>query len=239
MKSNIKILESRGYIDRENFNLSQYIDEESIKLLLSSEIPVERTQAAIYIDEKHLNNLIPQLLNSLEMETKLYCKIEISQTISNLGEDHLVDLISRLGTIRKNQHRHLPEKPFLKRSYPLPRDIISRILIRMGEAAISELTKCMAEDSLSREQSLEAIDALGHLSFNHRNDTAGSVLLDLYNKSQKDQLMMWKLIRSFSAFNNPDIKDKLNQIILNSNIKAHIQEAKRSLKILNSNSQEN
>ncbi len=52
-------------------------------------------------------------------------------------------MIEIIGDIGSNHEVSIPKKPFKKSSYPLPRDIVARILIRLGKPIINDLMRCI------------------------------------------------------------------------------------------------
>ncbi len=58
------------------------------------------------------------------------------------------------------------------------------------------------------------------------------MLNKLYNDNKDDNVMRWKLLRSFSAFDDDAVKMILSNTIKESSIKAHIWEAKRSIRLI-------
>lgn len=232
MESTKAALEARGYIDESQI-LNNNTCKESLRKKLLSSIPTERTKAAILIKKNNFFDLIPDLIDVLQGESKLYCKIAISKSLINFEDKSVKMLIPHLGKIGTNQHAKLPDKPFSKDSYPLPRDITARILVNIGACVIPELITDFK--SLSRLQILEAIDVLGHVSFYTKNKKALSLLLKLYKENKNDNIMRWKLIRAFSAFDDDKTKIILKDILKNSKIQALKLEAERSLRLINKN----
>jgi hypothetical protein len=230
MKSSKGILSSRGYIDESQISLRPEIKQSVLKKWLSSKTPTERTKAAVIITNTKNKSFVNDLICALKIENKLYCKIAIQKALISLKDESINQLIPLLGTIGKNQHCMLPSKPFKKDSYPLPRDIVARILIHCGVSVISLIIKQFYE--LSRDQQLEAIDVLGHLSFYHHNYQALPLLLDLFIQNQNDSIMLWKIIRAFSAFDNDKVKNILQEVINKNNLLPLKWEAQRSLRIL-------
>jgi len=135
-----------------------------------------------------------------------------------------------LGSIGKNQHHNLPSKPFKKDSYPLPRDIVARILVKNGIIAVPKIIEQI--ETLSRTQILESIDVLGHISFYTKDETALPVLLELYNNNKEDKVIIWKLLRSFSAFSNEEVTLILNKVKNVSTNKVFLWEVERSLGLI-------
>ena len=230
VKSTIKELELRGYVNKAEIVNTSRINKTSLKKQLMSQIPTDRTTAVLIIKKNNGLELIPNLIDALILESKLYCKIAISESLIEFKEKSVKMLIPCLGTIGKNRHYDLPIKPFKKDSYALPRDIVARILVNIGISVIPDLiNNCK---TLSRIQILEAIDVLGHISFYTKEKSSLAQLLKLYNDNKDDNVMRWKLLRSFSAFDDDAVKMILSNTIKESSIKAHIWEAKRSIRLI-------
>ncbi len=228
MKSSLDTLRERGFVDRGNMNISNDDDIESITAQLISPIPTVRTISAIKIQQRSLVELIPNLIRALETENRLYTKIEISNALISFGEKSIHQLIPYLGKIGNNQHKKLPLKHFNKNSYPLPRDIVARILVNIKAQVINQIITA----DLSLGQLYEAVDVLGHISFNSKTDTALPFLLNCYNSNKYDKILTWKLLRSFSGFNSAQIKNILEDVIKYSHQKEFVWEAERSLRLI-------
>ncbi|AOT72470.1 hypothetical protein [Geosporobacter ferrireducens] len=92
------------------------------------------------------------------------------------------ETIEYLGKVGKNQYKELPDKPFDKNNYPLPRDIISRTICKVGIPALKHLRECLYTGSY--EQILEAIDAIGFISFYE------------YDNSRQNDIIILKVCKS-------------------------------------------
>ena len=228
MKSSINELKSRGFVDKSQIDYD--VSVLSLKKQVASETPEKRTLAAIIIQEKDISCMIPDLISALKIEKKLYCKIAISETLISFKEKSIEKLIPLLGQIGSNQHQKIPEEPFKKDNYPLPRDIIARILSQMGVNVIPILLN--AVDRMPRDQLLEAIDVIGNITYYSKNTDSLIFLLNLFEENKDDELMIWKIIRAFSAFSELEIIKILERVINNSNVEQHVWEAKRSLRLI-------
>jgi hypothetical protein len=164
----------------------------------------------------------------LNVEKKLYPKIEICNTLSLLNEIAISPLIMRLGQIGNNQHKIVPKKEFFKDSYPLPRDIASRTLIRIGEIAMSELLKGL--ETKNKSILSELIDTIGHINFNSKLENIYEPLKSCYNKNESEDLIKWKIIRAFSGIN--ESKEFLNATLLKTKNDRLKKEAERSLRLI-------
>ncbi|MBN2401778.1 MAG: hypothetical protein JXN64_05210 [Spirochaetes bacterium] len=230
MKSSSEVLLSRGFIKESEVSENFDINRNVLCKQLKSKIPAERTKAAMIAGKMKIRELVPHLINALKIEKKLYCKIAIQKALISLKEVSIEKLIPCLGIIGKNQHRKLPSKPFEKNNYPCPRDIAARTLIYCGLDVIHMLLKKWKR--LSRYQMLEAIDVIGHISFYEKNTDALPLLFELYENNKNDNVMIWKIIRAFSAFNDKRVISILNKIINENCLLPNIREAERSLRII-------
>lgn len=225
------LLLSRGFIKESDIIIDHYdISENNLRERLFSKIPVERTKTAIIIKKLKIKESVPDLLEALRDEKKLYSKIAIQEALISLKDQSVEKLIPYLGSIGKNQYHKLPSKPFEKNNYPLPRDIVARILVNCGIDVIHKLLNEFKK--LKRYEMLEAIDVLGYISFYHKNNESLPLLLDLYDKNKKDSIMIWKILRAFSAFNDERVILILEDIINKKEIIQYTWEAKRSLRLL-------
>lgn len=228
MKSKQEQLKSRGYLSEEFEPEFESISLNEKVKLLESKIAVERTLGARLLKNNPTKKTVEWLLEALKNEKKLYSKIEICNTLSELGEIAISPLINNLGKIGNNQHQSVPEKDFKKDSYPLPRDIVSRTLIRIGTKAIPNLLK---ELEIANESVLsELIDTIGHINFQSKVEGIYEFLKRCYDKNVTNDLIRWKIIRAMSGIKESE-KFLNDQYILleNNRLKSEI---KRSLRIL-------
>lgn len=196
--------------------------------LLKSDIATNRTLGARALKENKTSKTVEYLITALKSEKKLYCKIEICNTLSYLKDIAIRPLISCLGKIGNNQHQTVPKKLFLKDSYPLPRDIASRTLIRIGEIAIPELLKHLK----TKDQRVlsELIDTIGHIIFYTSAKNIYALLKDCYLQNDTNDLIKWKIICAMSGINEsePFLNAQLN-LLKNKRLKKEIN---RSLKLI-------
>jgi hypothetical protein len=226
MKSNIQQLKGRGYIENEEIKEFRKLNKQQLINMLESKIPSERTISvrllAIYKDKEVLKLLVEQLA----IEKKLYPKIALSEVISSYGEEASYILIDYLGKIGSNQYKEMPNKPFGKNNYPLPRDIVARTMCKIGKLALKSLKHCLKNGDYI--QKLEAIDAIGFISYYENDRTLMNDIIELMSIYKNDDLMVWKLLRSFQSFDNKRVIELLMRYKA-SNIVQHKWEATRSL----------
>ena len=181
MMTKQKQLFSRGYVEDEieskylNFSFYEIID------LLQSKNPTDRTIGARLLSKRKEKEKINLLIKALTIEKKLYSKLEICNSLVNCGEISIKPLIEMLGKIGINQHKEIPQKEFKKDSYPLPRDIVSRTLIRFEETALSYLEEILNIENM--EQLSEGIDTIGFICFYKYNSFFYKELENCYYKN--------------------------------------------------------
>ena len=190
----------------------KYSDIELIEQLKSANSSV-RTCSAIILGERKSEKAIIALCEALKTEKSLYSKIAISCALGKIGLKALPILIKLLGKIGNNQYKDLPEKPFEKWNYPLPRDIAARTITKIGESALELLNESLP--ILERISLSEAIDAIGFISFYSKNQLAFKTIKNLVNQYKNDDLITWKLIRSLQAFPNQESIKLLDYYRLN------------------------
>ena len=174
------------------------------------------------------------LLLQLSKEKSLYTKIAICETLQNGNIDSAKEMINYIGKIGDNQYKKLPEKVSLKKTYPMPRDIIARTLSKMNIDIFPILIDILEGDDLIKIY--EVIDAVGFMVFHNKdlsNDKNLNYIINLIKKYKDNKLVLWKCITCLSAFNLEKSKDTLNSFVNNDNKDIFSLEAKRSLSILN------
>lgn len=226
MKSNIKQLRSRGYI--ENKELIEYVNlsKEELLELMKSEVATKRTISAKLLKNFKEPMVLKTLISRLTVEKKLYTKIAISESVGCFGEEASKELIQYLGKVGNNQHRSLPNKKFNKKNYPLPRDIIARTICKLGKSAINTLRDFLYTGEYI--QVLEAIDAIGYISYYEGDLESEEDIINMIDRYKEDELMVWKLIRALQSFGSERVQNLLKEYC-NSEVKQHRWEAERSL----------
>jgi HEAT repeat protein len=223
---NEQIINKRGKADKEQENRVNRMRDSEIEKLLETGNPAERTAAAVVTGKRKFPGAVAILCGALQRENALYSKIAICEALASMGEAALTGLIPLIGKIGNNRHEKLPEKGFYKLSYPLPRDIAARTIIRIGEPALPYLDAALksADDSAVSE----AVDAAGHISFYANNAAMQTTLLELYGRKKDNEVLIWKILRSFMAFNTARVNRILEETIRSSPVPAFRWEAVRS-----------
>ncbi len=216
MKSSSDKLKSRGYIN--NLDLSEYstFPVEKLYLLADSKKAFKRTIAfhllalRVDINEKRFVTL---LLSSLNKEKALYTKIEICNILEKGNKETCLMITEYLGKIGDNQHKTIPENVSKKNSFPLPRDIVARILGRMNPECIDVLLDVLRCKDMERIS--EDLDAIGFMIFYNRSLET----LDNFNRIKEtieeykhNSLIVWKGVLCLSAFRLDEAKEYLIQL---------------------------
>ncbi|RDW16781.1 hypothetical protein [Oceanobacillus chungangensis] len=236
MKSSDSQLKARGKITFEDLQYYNTHSKTELLELIKSKEAHKRTIAVRLLSEKNVlsDDLIYLFLNTLAQEKKLYTKIELCDALSKGGRESAKIMVDYLGKIGNNQHKVLPADGFNKNSYPLPRDIIARTLAHMDEEILPTLLNVLKTNYTFKIR--EVIDAIGFICFyrkKHRHFQIIDALILCLKDNYNDDIIRWKLVRSFESFN--DINTiKILQRIEQEDIQLIIRnEAKRSLSVIN------
>ena len=235
MASSIEHLRKRGMAEEKDIAQSRLLEDEVLFQRINSPLAVERTAAIHILAEKHLKEMefVKLLLDRLCIEKSLYTKIEICNCLAQGTEKTAGLMTGYLGKIGRNQHKVLPENVSKKKSYPLPRDIIARTLGKMSPEIITVLSEVLK--SGTEEEILEVLDAIGFLTFYHRElATQQNIenIIDVIKKYHQNKVIVWKSVLCLSAFPlevSIDVLEKIREQYGESVIG---KEAERSLKLL-------
>ncbi|MDR0900751.1 MAG: hypothetical protein LBM26_03735 [Methanobrevibacter sp.] len=218
----------RGQVSKEDiskFN-EEYIDKANDELiaLLKSKDSQKRTLSIYLLGEINDKIAIPYLSQLFLEEKALYTRLAISEVLANFGEDAVPSLINLLGKIGNNQEKSLPEKYFNKKSFPLPRDLATRTLTKVGKIAIPFLIEFLDKkisnindmEIFRKEQAIDALGAIAYKYGDHRSlnslEKLGKNELLIKNKKY---IIQWKIIRACCGFKNNEKALKILFLILN------------------------
>lgn len=227
MRSSGEQLAGRGYLPAGEEADYGRDSEESLLSLLHGGSPVERTAAIRLLAQKDPAQHLQVFCGMLATETKLYTKLELCEAIGSCGEAAIPRLAELLGTIGSNQHTKPVNADLGKKSFPLPRDIAARILIRLGTAVLPAMEQILSKDSVERQS--EAIDVIGHTAWTTGDMRSERTLLDLYARTHSD-LIRWKIVRALRSFGSEETLVLLKSASMCSDIVMK-REAKRSLEL--------
>lgn len=230
MRSSSEQLKKRGYVEDEDMLRYEKLSKDELIELIDSDVATQRTIGAKLLANFQEPIVMKRLIDRLIIEDKLYTKIAISESLGNFGERAIKELIKHLGKVGNNQHRSLPDKKFKKKNYPLPRDIIARTICKIGKPALKVLKKCLYDGNYN--QILEAIDAIGYISYYEDNQGLEKDIIGMIEKYKDDELIIWKLVRSLQSFKGEQV-EKILKEYSNSAVNQLRWEAERSLKYMN------
>lgn len=231
-KSSELQLKNRGYIQENDLYDYRSLRIPELMELLDSKNAFERTIAVRLISCLMRNDEQKAILlcASLSNEDKLYTKIELCEALTKMGICAVKTMSRYLGKIGNNQYKELPEEEFKKKSYPLPRDIISRTLAHMGKEVLPYLEGVLqTKDALAIR---EVIDAIGLICFYEHIEYPLNHLITCSSVNNDDKIIRWKVARAMGSFNSSVAIDFLNDVRKSDTEKRIQQEAQRSLEII-------
>lgn len=217
----------RGQTSRQDDGFFSMLSNQELLGLINDADAQKRTSAAKLLGERKYTDAVPLLCDRLKKETALYTRIAISKALGVIGEPAISELIDLLGKVGNNQHRKLPRKGFYKKSYPLPRDLAVRTIVKIGCSALKPLEQVVLE--ADRASVLEAIDGIGQIAFYEGDLSSEAVLMIAYQKYHSDQVILWKIVRAFQAFPTEKVRTLLETLICSSISPELRWEAVRSL----------
>lgn len=229
MKSTTEQLIKRGFLSEIDYN-NLLTSEMNISEYIDNTKAVYRTCAYRILKRSPNNKYLELICERLKFEKALYSKIELCECIVEYGNDAILYLDKLIGVIGNNQHKAIGNYDLNKKSFPLPRDIAARTMIRMGVCVLKYYKSRLSE--YEDKQLSEIIDVIGHISFTTGDQTLSDDLITEYNKRNSNTLIKWKIIKSFQSFDNRQIKNNL-LIEQNSSNEIIAKEAQRSLKRIN------
>jgi hypothetical protein len=221
-------MQNRGFVDTGEENKFNTLNRLDLLQLLSSKISVERTSAARLIKKYKEADTVKALCSALEKEKKLYTKLEICNSLTQMGTISLPQLIGLLGKIGNNQHKEVDKKEFKKSSYPLPRDIVARTIVRFKTDALPFVDRYIT--TYNKIATPEAIDVVGHICFYNNNNYNHLKLINIIETNPDNDLLRWKVIRALSAFCSST--NFLENQLSYTNNKYIIREIKRSIDLI-------
>ncbi len=189
-------------------------DELLCKLCAST--PTVRTCSATVLGNYKEAEVVAALCQQLKIEEKLYCKIAISNALVKIGSLSILPLLALLGKIGQNQETEIPQKGFNKISYPLPRDIASRVLCRINEDILTKLIEFI-ESNRKPFEIEQAIDVIGHVIYTKKCELDSRILLQISEKYKEYPMIQFKITRCFSGFSDNLTKQFLYDKLKSSN----------------------
>lgn len=236
MISNQMELRKRGMPLQDDLERMKELSFDQLRVLLNHNDSAIRSATVIAMrvfGDLQDREYVSMLMECLSCEQALYTKIELSNSLELGKEETAIWMCEYLGTIGTNQHTCVPNAVSKKKSYPLPRDIVARILGKMNDSVLACLVNQLP--SIDIPAKYELIDAIGFGVFYHRNLSTMDnfrVIYNTYNEFSEDELIVWKLALCCSAFPIPNSIEMLKDIIDSYENTIICAEAKRSITLL-------
>lgn len=186
-----------------DIKLSFQEDDKVLYRMINSKTATERSVAVHILAERYRNDtqFLTVILERLCNEKSLYTKLEICSVLEQGNIETARQMVKYLGVIGNNQHKELPGRVSKKVSYPLPRDIIARILSKMSPTVFEVLLEVLEENDV--RMIVEVIDAIGFMVFyNNQLVTPkhAQCIYDVMGKYKSNQVILWKAVLCLSAF---------------------------------------
>lgn len=232
MKSSQEQLSSRGYLPKEMI-LNDSIEIEVLFNQLNNSDPVQRSMAARVLGKYYIlqKETAKKLLERLCIEKKLYTRIEICDALAKGDSGTVSAMIPYITYLGNNQYRSIEEaKTSKKKSYPLPRGLITRTIGRMEASVASTLLKNLSQE----EYAPEILEGVGYLIFNHpKLQTVENYeeARDYYEQYKNNLLFVWKFVIFSSVFPYSYVEETLSDIALEFPQEAIQRELERTLVI--------
>lgn len=234
-RTGINVLKNRGYID--DVNIVAYLNLSKIELirLLEDKDPVMRSIGARVISQTYNmdeEEIVDILLKCVEKEKKLYTRLELCKALEKGNQVTAKMMTEYLGKIGTNQHKELPQRSSLKKSYPLARDLMARSLGKMSPEIMPVLIEVL--ESHDEEKIAEVIDAIGYLLFYNKSIVTTyymQKIFDVMEQYTDKEIIVWKCITCLSCFSFGENIKYLNDIIKKNKNSLLVEEAKRALRI--------
>lgn len=226
----------RGYIEDKDLTGYQMKNKEELIKLLQDTQPGIRSIAARMLGLKcNMNDIkiTEIILKELVKEKKLYTRIEMAAALEKGGGVTAKAMIHYIGKVGRNQHQSLPERPSAKKSFPLPRDFITRSLARMHTSIMPIMIEVL--ESEDKAKISEILDAIGYMAF-YNLEVAKEEYLDSILKTmkeyEKDEVIYWKGLICLSGFPWSKTEEFLKSVVRENKTTLLVKEAERSLRLL-------
>lgn len=198
MKSNEQQLKDRGYFTKNVTVIYSTKTNEELWILLTSKNAQQRSIAVYMLSKRNeikSPEFVKTLIQMLQKERKLYTRLAISNAFEKGNDETALQLQPYLGKIGCNQHHHIG-RTSKKKSYPLARDIVARIICNM-KVSPSYLLQLF---DLPVIQLREALDIVGwHLFYNDYDIKPFYQRLSVLMQQSSDDVVLWKCMTCCSA----------------------------------------
>jgi hypothetical protein len=230
LKSSQENLQKRGMASKLEIEELSVLSQIQLIELLHSNQAVTRTASAynLYSEQEEVTE---ELLKQLQIETCLYTKIAICESLEKGNIKTARQMVEYLGKIGDNRHKELPDTVSKKKSYPMPRDIIARSLGKMDVTVFPVLNEVLNSKDIIKIS--DALDAIGYMVFYHPQLATlqnADAILYLAESYTWNRLIPWKAMMCLSAFGLKESKECLLRFSNDNTIIG--MEARRSLRIM-------
>jgi len=222
-------------IEQSDIRLYFKESDEALYRMMNSKMANERSVAIHILAKRNRNDteFTTIMLKRLCKEKSLYTKLEICSALEQGNIETARQMIKYLGKIGNNQHKMLPDRVSLKISYPLPRDIIARILSKMSPTVLVAMLEVLTKNDASMIS--EVIDAIGFMVFYNKQLVTpenAQLIYDVIEKYRDNQVILWKAILCLSAFPLGSSVGVLERVKITYPETLLSEEASRSLKLI-------
>lgn len=227
---------SRGLCTKEDLQLYEDKSDEILwEMLDDSDCTLRSIAVKLLLQRGHIKNInfTDKLLSRLTIERCLYTRLAITDALSHGDESTIEHMVPYLGKIGNNQLQSLPSAPSKKKSYPLPRDIISRTLAHMDKSNIPYLLNIALRSPMNTY--IELIDAIGFQLFYNPEFVSIDIINNVHHimETEKNTLLYWKCIVCLSSFTDAKSTELLKTIVNTSPYNLFRLEAQRTLTLIN------
>ncbi len=203
MKSTSESLRRRGMYGFEDIASLKERSRGELEAALKSGSAPERSAAVrlLAADAAGDSSLALRLAGMLKTEKALYTRLEICRTLEKCGAETARLLIPLAGTTGRGRYGEHREKVSLKKTYPLPGDIIARILGKMNPDALPVITEAICEGSGPALP--ELLDAAGFMVFHNKELATPENAEKIYavlEKCRENLNVFRRAVRCLSAF---------------------------------------
>lgn len=223
--------ESRGYFRKEDVNDYIHLNKDGLIKLSNSEIPKERAIAVSLLTPfNNDNSLTKFLLDKWVSEDKLYVRLEIAKSLENGNIDTARLMSDYILKIPTKQYKKVPSKPYSKKTYVIPRDLICRSLARMDISIFPFILELFD----NKEILSEIIDVFGFMVYhNPELDTEDNLefILSVLEDNKENELIYWKSTMALAGFSSKKAKIILEKIRDTASNEVISKEAERALSL--------
>ncbi|MDL2292651.1 hypothetical protein LJC17_03590 [Acholeplasma sp. OttesenSCG-928-E16] len=153
--------ESLGYLNKDEIKIASCLSYSKAISFLKGEDTKKRALAAFYFSINFDNKDSKILINSLKNEKKLYVRLYLQRALQKGNKETLNYLVESIPLFFRSPFL----KPTKKKTYPLPRNLIIRIISHMNPNLFLEIKNMYLSSSIKIKE--ELIEALGFMCYHH------------------------------------------------------------------------